>query len=156
MYSFAQQEFIECLQSVRYCAQWWGFSGDLNLKEPTVQWKATYDRANGNTIGDKFPSSLSKWMNEWRSFSLSLWQCRVIGPYSSEWHSALKVPPNFNVPSKLFFIFSFFLQPSATYRSFQARGGTRAPAAGLCCSHSHTGSELHLWPSWQLVATWDP
>ena len=42
------------------------------------------------------------------------------------------------------------------YGSFQARGQIRATAAGLRHSHRNWGSELHLWPEPQLMATPDP
>ena len=38
----------------------------------------------------------------------------------------------------------------------QARGRIRAVAAGLCYSHSNSGSELRLGPTPQLTATLDP
>ena len=45
---------------------------------------------------------------------------------------------------------------SAVCGNSQARGRIRAAAAGLCHSHSHTGSKPHLWPTPQLVPTPDP
>ena len=36
---------------------------------------------------------------------------------------------------------------------WKARGRSRAVAAGLRCSQSNTGPELHLWPMPQLAAT---
>ena len=56
-----------------------------------------------------------------------------------------------------FFVFLPFLGPlSAAYGGFQARGPIGAVAAGLCHSHSNTGSELSLQPTPQLTATPDP
>ena len=46
----------------------------------------------------------------------------------------------------IFFFFSFRATPVA-YGNSQARGWFGAAAAGLCHSHSHTGSEPHLWPT---------
>ena len=56
------------------------------------------------------------------------------------------------------FCFFFFLHrvTLATYGSSQARGWIGAAAASLCHGHSHTGSELLLWPMPQLMATPDP
>ena len=42
------------------------------------------------------------------------------------------------------------------YGSSWARGQIGAAAAGLCYSHSNTGSELHLPPTPQLVAMLNP
>ena len=48
----------------------------------------------------------------------------------------------------LFFFFScLFRAPPTPYGSSQARGQIRAMAAGL--SHSNSGSELRLQPTWQ-------
>ena len=46
----------------------------------------------------------------------------------------------------LFIIFMIIVFRAATtaYEGSQARGRIRATAAGLCHSHSNTGSELHL------------
>ena len=58
----------------------------------------------------------------------------------------------------------FFLGPHShmmqwcirAYRSCQARGPIRATAAGLHHSHNNTRSELHPWPTLQLMAMPDP
>ena len=42
------------------------------------------------------------------------------------------------------------------YGGSQARDRIRAAAAGLRQSHSHSGSEPHLGPTPQLMATRDP
>ena len=55
---------------------------------------------------------------------------------------------------KKFFFLVFFRAAPKAYGSSQARGQVRATAAGLC--HSHTRSELHLWPTLQLTAKLDP
>ena len=55
----------------------------------------------------------------------------------------------------LFFCF-IFRGTHAAHGSFQARSRIRAAPAGLCYSHSNSGSELHLRPTPQLVATLDP
>ena len=44
----------------------------------------------------------------------------------------------------------------AAYGGSQARGPIRAVATGLCQSHSNAGSEPHLQPTPQLMATPDP
>ena len=44
----------------------------------------------------------------------------------------------------------------AAYGSFQARGRIRAAATHLHDNHSNMGSEWHLRPMLQLVATLDP
>ena len=49
-----------------------------------------------------------------------------------------------------------FMAASAAYGSSSARAGIRAAAAGLCHSHSNIGSEPHIQPMLQLVATPDP
>ena len=60
-----------------------------------------------------------------------------------------------------FFFFAFWLfaisraTPMA-YGGSQARGLIRAVAAGLRQSHSNEGSEPHLRPTPQLIATPDP
>ena len=55
------------------------------------------------------------------------------------------------------FVFVFFLRATPmAYRSFQARGRIRATAVGLHHSHSNMGSEPHLRPTPQLMATLDP
>ena len=62
----------------------------------------------------------------------------------------------------LFFIYLFFGflpflgPPPKAYGVSQARGLTRAVAAGLHQSYSNSGSELHLQPTPQLTATPDP
>ena len=53
-----------------------------------------------------------------------------------------------------FFSFLLFKAKPAAYGSSQARSWIRAAAAGLCHSHSNAGSEPHLWPIQQLMATW--
>ena len=55
-----------------------------------------------------------------------------------------------------FFFFAFFRAAPAVYGGSQARGLIRAVAAGLHQSHSNPGSELHLRPPPQLMATPDP
>ena len=53
--------------------------------------------------------------------------------------------------------FAFFLRAiPVAYASSQARGWMWAEAAGLHHSHSNTGSEPHLLPTPQLMATPDP
>ena len=49
-------------------------------------------------------------------------------------------------------VFSLFKAEPAAYRSSQARGWIRAAAAGLHHGLNNTRSELHLWPTPQLVA----
>ena len=56
----------------------------------------------------------------------------------------------------LFFFFSLFRAAPAAYRSSQARGWITVTAASLHYSHSNSGSELHLQPTPQLMATPDP
>ena len=57
-----------------------------------------------------------------------------------------------------FFFSFFFLNRTTTvaYGGSQARGQIGASAAGLHHSHSNVKSELCLWPTPQLMATWDP
>ena len=52
------------------------------------------------------------------------------------------------------FLFCLFRAAPETYRGSQARGQIGAVAMGLC--HSNGGSELHLRPTPQLMATPDP
>ena len=54
------------------------------------------------------------------------------------------------------FVFCLLRAPPVTFRGSQARGRLGAAAAGLHCSHSNSGSELHLGPTPQLTATLDP
>ena len=56
----------------------------------------------------------------------------------------------------IFFFFDFPRAASAAYGGSQARGLIRAAAAGLCQSHSNTGSEPSLQPTPQLTATLGP
>ena len=59
--------------------------------------------------------------------------------------------------SNISFLFFFlFRAVPVTYGNSQSRGQIRAAAAGLQHSHSNVGSEPHLWPIPQLVATPDP
>ena len=52
------------------------------------------------------------------------------------------------------FIYFCFLGPYLQHtKSSQARGQIRVPVASLCHSHSNAGSEPHLWPTPQLMAT---
>ena len=58
-----------------------------------------------------------------------------------------------------FYLFIYFLGPHPWYMVYggsQARGPIGAVAAGLRHSHSNIRSELHLWPTLQLMATPDP
>ena len=55
----------------------------------------------------------------------------------------------------LFLVFFLRAVPMA-FVSSQARGQNRAAAAGLHHSHSNAGSEPHLQPTLQFMATWDP
>ena len=62
-------------------------------------------------------------------------------------------------PKPMILLLLFFLLFRATLVACevsQARGPIGAPAAGLQHSHSSAGSELHLWPIPQLMATLDP
>ena len=52
--------------------------------------------------------------------------------------------------------FFLFRAPSEAYGGSQARDQIRAAAASLHHSHSHSGSEPHLRPTPQLMATPDP
>ena len=55
------------------------------------------------------------------------------------------------------FFFFFLLRPlPVTYGSSQARGQIETAAAGLHHSQGNTGSQQHLQPTPQLVATMDP
>ena len=61
--------------------------------------------------------------------------------------------------SFLFFFFFFFVfsrAAPAAYGGSQARGQIGAVAAGICQSHSNTGSEPYLQPTPQLRAMLDP
>ena len=57
--------------------------------------------------------------------------------------------------SPFLFFFLFRAAPVA-HGGSQARGQTRATAAGLHHNHSNVGSKLHLQPTPQLMATPDP
>ena len=62
-------------------------------------------------------------------------------------------PPNpkYSQEQPIFFsVFSFYMDVT------QARGGIGAVVSGLPHSHGNTGSELHLQPILQLMATLDP
>ena len=53
-------------------------------------------------------------------------------------------------------LFAFSRAVPAVYGGSQARGLIEAVDAGLCQSHSNWGSEPHLPPTPQLMATPDP
>ena len=53
------------------------------------------------------------------------------------------------------FIFVFSMAAPMAYGDFRARGLIGATATSLCQSHSNMGSEPHLQPTPQLVATLD-
>jgi len=55
----------------------------------------------------------------------------------------------------VFFVCLFFRASPMAYGSSQAKGWIRATAAGLHHSRSNVGSELHLWPTPQLMAMLD-
>ena len=69
-------------------------------------------------------------------------------------------PVIFRASSLLFFFFFFlfclFRTAPVAYGGSQARGQIRAIATGLHRSYSNAGSELHLRPTPQLMATPDP
>ena len=52
--------------------------------------------------------------------------------------------------------FFFFRSAPVAYGCSPARGRIRAPAAGLYRSHNNVGTEPHLQPTLQLMATLDP
>ena len=52
--------------------------------------------------------------------------------------------------------FLLFRATAMAYGNFQASNRIGAAAAGLHHSHGNVGSELHLWPTLQLVAMLDP
>ena len=58
--------------------------------------------------------------------------------------------------SLLLIFFFFFTAAPVAYGSSEARGQIRVAAAGLCHTHSNSGSELPLWPAPQLIAMPDP
>ena len=55
-----------------------------------------------------------------------------------------------------FCLFAISWAAPAAYGGSQARGPIEAVAIGLCQSHSNAGSEPHLRPTPQLMATPDP
>ena len=55
-----------------------------------------------------------------------------------------------------FGFFLLFRAACAAYGSSQARGPIRTADVGLHHSDSNAGSELHLWPTSQLLAMLDP
>ena len=64
----------------------------------------------------------------------------------------VSVPIGFGV--KVFLcVFKSFLAVLVAYGCSQVRGQIGAAAASLHHSHSNAGSELHLWPTPQLIAT---
>ena len=56
----------------------------------------------------------------------------------------------------LFYFFGFFQDAPTAYGGSQARGEIGAIAAGLCHSHSKSGSKALLKPTPQLIAKLDP
>ena len=78
------------------------------------------------------------------------------------WASVISKSP-FRIKDELYYIqFCFvfclllFMAASTAHGGSQARGRIGAIAAGLPHSHSNAGSELHLQPTPQLMATPDP
>ena len=57
---------------------------------------------------------------------------------------------------EFFFFWSFFTATHAAHGSSQARSQIQAMAASLRHSHRNAGSELHLWPTPQLMVMPDP
>ena len=55
-----------------------------------------------------------------------------------------------------FFFFLLFRAAHVAYGGSQTRGPIGATATGLCQNHSNVGSEPHLQPTPQLMATPDP
>ena len=55
-----------------------------------------------------------------------------------------------------YYILCLFRATPVPYGGFQARGGIRAVAAGLCHSHSNARSKLHLQTTAHLMAMLDP
>ena len=65
----------------------------------------------------------------------------------------------FTVKQLIFYFYFYFLlfrAVPAAYGGSQGRSQIRATAAGLCHSHSNSGSEPHLRPTPQHIATLDP
>ena len=61
------------------------------------------------------------------------------------------------IPSRICFVLFFFLQLHLWHMEVtQAQGKIRAVAASHNHSHSNAGSELHLRPALQVVATLGP
>ena len=77
-----------------------------------------------------------------------------ISPLSSVCFSFSVISTGHNMYS--FFFFLVFLGPHPQHGSSQARGRVRAAAMGLHHSHSNRGSEPHLRPTPQFMATPDP
>ena len=64
--------------------------------------------------------------------------------------------PSYRVVFFFWLFLLLFRGAPAAYGISQARGQIRAAAAGIHHSHNNTGSELHLWPTPQLMAMPDP
>ena len=80
-----------------------------------------------------------------------------ISPFLKFW--TITTIENFIFILILFFIFCLFAISRATpeaHGGSQARGPIGAVAAGVRQIHSNAGSELHLQPTPQLMATPDP
>ena len=59
-------------------------------------------------------------------------------------------------PLFLSVVFLNFRAAHVAYGNSQTTGQTGAVAAGLCYSHTNTGSKLRLRPTTQLIAILDP
>ena len=67
------------------------------------------------------------------------------GPFSLFSKPLMEYASNILADQKIFFFFCLFRAASVAHGSSQARGLITATAAGLCLSHSNTGSEPCLW-----------
>ena len=63
---------------------------------------------------------------------------------------------SFKISALVYLFIYLFMASPAAYGSFHARGQIRAAAASLHRSHGHSGSELCLRPTQQLMAMLDP
>ena len=101
-------------------------------------------------VCDVYHSSRQHWILNLLSNARD-WTCIFMDTSGVHYHWAMMGTP------KMSFFWGVFLGLHPQHKEgSQARGQMGATAAGLCHSHSNSGSELCLWPTSQLRAMPDP
>ena len=85
----------------------------------------------------------------------STWRM-ITAVFFNDWTPNSSIVNSGHIQVGIFLSFCIFRAAPTAYGGSQARGLIGAAAAGLGHSHSNAGSELHLRPTPQLMATPDP